>query len=201
VRQFGGQVVMTSADCRNGTERCAQGLAQLPPVDVVVNLQGDAPLTPAAIIPDLVQALAAAPEAAMATAALRTNASTYAHLARDAAEGRVGGTCVVTAGDGRALYFSKRLVPFVPHGHPAPHEMVKLHLGVYAYRPEALAWYGAQAASPLEEMEGLEQLRFLDGGAAIRVVDYDPVGWDCIELNNPQDVPVIEAILAQRGID
>ena len=201
VRGFGGQVVMTSSACRNGTERCAQGLAHLPKVDVVVNLQGDAPLTPAHLIPDLVEALAMAPEAAMATAALRTSASTYAHLARDVAEGRVGGTTVVTAGDGRALYFSKRLMPYIPLDHPAPHELVKLHLGLYAYRPEALAWYAAQAPSPLEELEGLEQLRFLEGAAPVRVVVHDPLGWDCIELNNPQDVPVIEAILAQRGID
>ena len=201
VRGFGGQVVMTSPACRNGTERCAEAAAHLPEVDVVVNLQGDAPLTPAHLIPDLVAALAAAPEASMATAALRTSPTTYAHLARDSAEGRVGGTCVVTAGDGRALYFSKRLVPYLPADHPAPHTVLKLHLGLYAYRPDALGWYAAQPPSPLEDLEGLEQLRFLEGAAPVRVVVHDPVGWDCIELNNPQDVPAIEAILAQRGID
>jgi 3-deoxy-manno-octulosonate cytidylyltransferase (CMP-KDO synthetase) len=201
VRGFGGQVVMTPSSCANGTERCAAALGQLPPVDVVVNFQGDAPLTPAWIVPDLVAALAGAPEAAMATAALRTSASTYAHLAADAAAGRVGGTCVVTARDGRALYFSKRMVPFVPEGEAAPHEAVKLHLGLYAYRPQALRWYAAQEASPLEALEGLEQLRFLEGAAPVQVVVHDPLGWDCIELNNPQDVPVIESILAARGID
>jgi len=206
VRAFGGQVVMTPSTCRNGTERCAAALPQLPDfgvpdVDVVVNLQGDAPLTPAWIIPDLVAALAAAPHAAMATAALRTSATTYAHLARDAAEGRVGGTTVVTAQDGRALYFSKRLLPYLPDALEAKHERMRLHLGLYAYRPDALRWYAAQQPSPLEDLEGLEQLRFLEGPAPIQVVTHDPVGWDCIELNNPQDVPAIEAILAARGLD
>jgi len=201
VRGFGGQVVMTSSACRNGTERCAEALAGLPKVDVIVNLQGDAPLTPAAMIPDLVAALAAAPHAAMATAALRTSASTYAHLAGDAAQGRVGGTCVVTAQDGRALYFSKRIIPYIPEAEAAPHEAVKLHLGLYAYRPDALRWYAEQEPSPLETLEGLEQLRFLEGAAPIQVVTHDPIGWDCIELNNPQDTPIIEAILAARGID
>lgn len=201
VRGFGGQVAMTSSTCANGTERCAEALAALPPVDVVVNLQGDAPLTPAWIIPDLVAALTAAPHAAMATAALRTSATTYAHLAGDAAQGRVGGTTVVTAQDGRALYFSKRILPFIPETAPNPHEMVRLHLGLYAYRPDALRWYAAAPPSPLEALEGLEQLRFLEGPAPVQVVTHDPVGWDCIELNNPQDVPAIEAILAARGID
>ena len=201
VRGFGGQVVMTAPECRNGTERCAQALSALPDVDIVVNLQGDAPLTPAHLIPDLVAALAARPGAAMATAALRATASTYQHLVRDAAQGRVGGTCAVVAGDGRALYFSKRIIPFIPEAEAAPHEALHLHLGLYAYRPEALRWYAAQPPSPLETLEGLEQLRFLEGSAPVQVVTHDPVGWDCIELNNPEDAPVIEAILAARGID
>ena len=201
VRGFGGQVVMTSPECRNGTERCADALAALPGVDIVVNLQGDAPLTPAHLIPDLVAALAARPDAAMATAALRTTPSTYRHLAQDAAQGRVGGTCAVVAGDGRALYFSKRIIPFIPDVEASPHEALRLHLGLYAYRPDALRWYAAQPPSPLELLEGLEQLRFLEGCAPVQVVTHDPVGWDCIELNNPQDTPVIEAILAARGID
>ncbi len=201
VRGFGGQVVMTSPDCRNGTERCAEAMAGLPPVDIIVNVQGDAPLTPAHLIPDLAAALAGAPDAGMATAALRCSASTYAHLARDVAEGRVGGTTVVTAADGRALYFSKRLVPYIPDGLANPHEGLKLHLGLYAYRPAALTEYAARAPSVLEALEGLEQLRFLENSAPVLVVTHDPVGWDCIELNNPQDVPAIEAILAARGID
>jgi 3-deoxy-manno-octulosonate cytidylyltransferase (CMP-KDO synthetase) len=201
VRGFGGQVVMTSSACRNGTERCAEALAGLPEVDILVNLQGDAPLTPAHLIPDLVCALGAAPHAAMATAALRTSATTYAHLAGDAAQGRVGGTTVVTAQDGRALYFSKRIIPYIPAEEAAPHEAVKLHLGLYAYRPEALRWYAAAPPSPLEALEGLEQLRFLEGPAPIHVITHEPVGWDCIELNNPQDTQAIESILAARGID
>lgn len=202
VRGFGGAVVMTRADCRNGTERCAEAAATLGITDeIVVNLQGDAPLTPGFVVPALVDALAARPADGMATAALRTSASSYAHLIGDAAAGRVGGTTVVTDSDGRALYFSKRVLPFVP---PAlggrAHEAVRLHLGVYAYRADALARYVAAPPAPLEELEGLEQLRFLEGGVTVRVVTFDPVGWDCIELNNPEDVPAIEAVLAARGI-
>lgn len=202
VRGFGGAVVMTAPECRNGTERCAEAAATLGLTDeIVVNLQGDAPLTPAFVVPALVAALAAEPATAMATVALRTSPGTYAHLIGDAAAGRVGGTTVVTTAADRALYFSKRVLPFVPPALAAQaHEMVRLHLGVYAYRPDALAHYAATAPSPLEDLEGLEQLRFLENDRPIRVVTFDPVGWDCIELNNPADVPAIEAVLAARGI-
>jgi len=201
VRGFGGQVVMTSDTCRNGTERCAEALAGLPAdIDIVVNLQGDAPLTPSFIVTDLVAALAADSGAAMATAGLRCSASTYDHLVTDQSEGRVGGTTVVVNRLGHALYFSKRVIPYVPAGLAGGHEAVRLHLGLYAYRPEALRAYAAAEPSPLEDLEGLEQLRFLEGEAPVRVVSFDPVGWDCIELNNPGDVPAIEAVLKARGI-
>jgi len=202
VRSFGGDVVMTSDRCRNGTERCAEAVASLPAdLDVIVNLQGDAPLTPGFIVTELVAALAADPAAAMATPGLRCSASTYAHLVGDQAAGRVGGTTVVVNRAGHALYFSKRVIPYVPTGLAHGHEAVRLHLGLYAYRPDALRAYAAAEPSPLEDLEGLEQLRFLEGSAPIRVVSFDPVGWDCIELNNPEDVPAIEAVLRARGID
>ena len=203
VRGFGGQVVMTSPQCRNGTERCADALGKLgEPFDAVVNLQGDAPLTPSHVVETLVDALAADPAAAMTTVAVRCSPTVYAHLVGDQAAGRVGGTTVVTTTDGRALYFSKRVIPYVsPLQAACDGDAVRLHLGLYAYRPDALAAYAATAPSLLEELEGLEQLRFLEGGQPVRVVTFDPVGWDCIELNNPEDIPAIERVLRQRGID
>ncbi len=201
VRSFGGQVVMTSSQCRNGTERCAEAAEQLADCpDIVVNFQGDAPLTPPALIGHLVAALASDPAAAMATPALRCSPSSYQHLEADSAAGRVGGTTVVFNRLGEALYFSKRLLPFVPPQTPSPAEHVHLHLGIYAYRRADLTRYAAAPLSPLETLEGLEKLRFLAEGQVVKVVQLDPVGWDCIELNNPSDVEPIEVILRQRGI-
>lgn len=202
VRAFGGQVVMTPTSCRNGTERCAAALDVLGEVaPIVVNLQGDAPLTPGFVVADLVAALADAPEAAMTTPAVRCSASLYRHLVSDQAAGRVGGTTVVFGRDARALYFSKRVIPHMPDSRADAHTHVHLHLGVYAYRPDALAAYVAAPPAPLEELEGLEQLRFLDMGQTIRMVPFDPLPWDCIELNNPEDVPAIEAVLRARGLN
>jgi 3-deoxy-manno-octulosonate cytidylyltransferase (CMP-KDO synthetase) len=201
VQAFGGQVVMTPESCRNGTERCAAALDVLGDIaPVIVNLQGDSPLTPAFVIADLVSALAADPAAAMTTPAVACSASLYAHLIADLAAGRVGGTTVVADGAGRALYFSKRVLPHLPADATEAHQSVRLHLGVYAYRPAALAAYAALEPTPLEQCEGLEQLRFLESGQMIRLVRFAPLEWDCIELNNHEDVPSIEAILQARGI-
>ncbi len=193
---------MTSIDCANGTERCADAIARLGiHPRFVVNLQGDAPLTPGFVVTALVEALAAASDIMMMTPAIRCANSTYRHLVEDQAHGRVGGTTVVFGHDRRALYFSKRVIPHLP---PAaadqPFPPVHLHLGVYAYRPEALDRYLALEPSMLEQLEGLEQLRFLDGGVPVGVVPFDPIEWDAIELNNPTDVVPIEAILRARGI-
>lgn len=201
VEAFGGQVVMTPESCRNGTERCAAALGVLGDIaPIIVNLQGDAPLTPTFVVADLAAALAADPAAAMATPAVACSASLYAHLITDQAAGRVGGTTVVADAEGRALYFSKRVIPHRPDDDDQAHAMVRLHLGVYAYRPAALQAYAALAPGALEQNEGLEQLRFLEHGQPIRLVPFPALEWDCIELNNPEDVPAIEAILQARGI-
>jgi 3-deoxy-manno-octulosonate cytidylyltransferase (CMP-KDO synthetase) len=202
VSAFGGQVVMTSSSCRNGTERCAEAIIQLGDVaDIIVNLQGDAPLTPDFVVSGLIGGLAADPAAIMATAAVRCSSGVFEHLVADQAQGRVGGTTVVFNSKGHALYFSKRLLPHTPEKLGASaHASVHLHLGVYAYRPEALHAYAAMRPSPLEELEGLEQLRFLEQERPIRIVPFEPIGWDCIELNNPEDIPPIEAVLKARQI-
>lgn len=202
VFRFGGQVVMTDEACANGTERCADAIERLGDVaEIIVNLQGDAPLSPSFVVHDLVRRLDADRSIAMATPAVRCSRTVYQHLIDDAQNGRVGGTTVVCSSSDRALYFSKRVIPYLPAaaaGQPFP--PVSLHLGLYAYRPDALRQYSAAGASELEQLEGLEQLRFLDLGQAIGVVRLDPLAWDSIELNNPSDVATIERILAERGI-
>jgi 3-deoxy-manno-octulosonate cytidylyltransferase (CMP-KDO synthetase) len=199
---FDGQVVLTSGDCRNGTERCAEAAEQISNcMDIIVNYQGDAPLTPAPLAGQLATALADDGTAAMATPAVRCSPTTYGHLVADSAVGRVGGTTVIFDRFNRALYFSKRMLPYIPPETPSPAEHFHLHLGIYAYRREDLMRYAAASPSPLELLEGLEQLRFLTEGQAVKILPLDPVGWDCIELNNPSDVAQIESVLRQRGIE
>lgn len=200
-RGFGAPVIMTSMDCRNGTERCAEALAQLDEPDLVVNLQGDALLTPAYSIEALVE-LMRADDADVATPAMRLRSNELRALLEEEAAGRVGGTAVVTDWSGRALYFSKRLIPYVPESAlDAKMSPVRLHIGVYAYRPAALRAYLRRAPAELEELEGLEQLRFLVAGIPVAVVEVEPPPFALRELNNPEDVAPIEEALARAGLE
>ncbi|MBA3512369.1 3-deoxy-manno-octulosonate cytidylyltransferase [Sphingomonas sp.] len=199
---FGASVIMTSPECRNGTERCAEALQQLDAPDVVVNLQGDALLTPPGFVEALVEHMRGDPQAPVATPAMRLRSGEVRALQAEEAAGRVGGTTVVAGDDGRALYFSKRLIPHLPDG-ALDGEMspVRLHVGVYAYRAEALAAYAATPVSELEMLEGLEQLRFLVAGIPISVVEVETPPFALRELNNPEDVEPIEAALAAAGLE
>lgn len=198
--RFGAEVVMTPAECTNGTERCAAAVrARGDAPDIIVNLQGDAPLTPEAIIGSLISRLRSEEALAVATPAIRCSVDTYRHLVDDQRAGRVGGTTVVFDGAGDALYFSKRIIPYVDDRAAPSTVPVFLHLGVYAYRRDALLTYADTPCSELEQLEGLEQLRFLHAGTRVRVVVCDLPGWDVIEVNNPSDVPIVEAMLQRRG--
>lgn len=200
-KEFGAQVAITPKSCANGTERCAAALDVLGDVaPIIVNLQGDAPLTPSFVVHDLVDQLDRNPDAAMTTPAVRCSPSLYDHLITDQNAGRVGGTTVVFDRLNRALYFSKRVLPYIAPNASHAADRVHLHLGVYAYRPEALRAYAAAKPSAAEQSEGLEQLRFLDIGQQILAVPFPPLEWDCVELNNPSDIDAIEAVLASRGI-
>lgn len=195
VEGFGGEVVMTSDACRNGTERCADAVNRMGVrPEIVVNLQGDAPLTPPWFLAELIAALRARPDIGMATPVLPTDAEAYARFREDRAAGRVGATTAVFRPDGTALYFSKELLPYLPDPE-VPEPPVFHHVGVYAYRPEALERYAAWPAGALETLEGLEQLRFLENGEPVLCVEVEARGRVFWELNNPVDVARIESVL------
>lgn len=225
-RDFGARVVMTSPGCRNGTERCAEAarLAALK-AEVIVNIQGDAPLTPPWFVTDLIAAMT--PAAEVATPVLRCAPEGLRRMIEDRAAGRVGATTAVFDRAHRALYFSKQVLPFVhfveasaavpvaeatlpgdPAGAAPPGDArcgtapvpVFHHVGIYAYTPAALAAYGALRPGPLEALEGLEQLRFLENGWPVTCVEVEARGGDFWELNTPADVARIEDALCRAGM-
>lgn len=196
---FGAQVVMTSTDCANGTERCADAIARLGIAPrVVVNLQGDAPLTPAWFVSALIEAVEAG--AQMATPVLRLTPETHARFMEDRRAGRVGGTTAVMDAKGRALYFSKEVLPYTGRIYGAAEQVPAFHhVGVYAYTPDALKAYMQAGPCALENLEGLEQLRFLYNGLPVTCVEVKAEGREFWELNNPEDVARIEAVLQREG--
>jgi len=199
---FGVGVIMTSPECRNGTERCAEALGQLHDPDLVINFQGDALLTPPGFVEALIARMEQDGDALVATPAMRLKSDEVRALQAEDAAGRVGGTSVVTDNQGYALYFSKRLIPHLPAG-ALDRDMspVRLHVGVYAYRREALERYVATPVTELETLEGLEQLRFLAAGIEMAVVDVETPPFALRELNNPEDVAPIEQALAEAGLE
>ena len=102
----------------------------------------------------------------------------------------------------RGSYFSKEVIPYggddVGPGDPSP---VFHHVGVYAYRPVALAEYPLWGEGRLERLEGLEQLRFLEHGRRILCVEVEARGQQFWELNNPQDVPRLEEMMRAMNLD
>ena len=197
---FGAEVVMTSPDCRNGTERCAEAAEQFGGYDLVVNFQGDAPLTPPWFVDDLITTMRD-PNIAVATPVLRCDATALNGFLEDRENDRVGGTTVVFDNTGKALYFSKEVLPYT--GRRFTHEEttpVFHHVGVYAYRIDALNQYSQWPQGKLEHWEGLEQLRFVENGVPVQCVEVDAKGRAFWELNNPIDVARIEKILDDQGM-
>lgn len=198
-RGFGADVLMTSSEARNGTERCALGIKALDSTpEVIINLQGDAPLTPPHYVEALIDAMID-PSVQMATPVLKTDAPHLAKFQADRKAGRVGATTAVFGVTGDALYFSKEIIPFYDNA-PADAVPVYHHVGCYAYRREALQRYPDLAQGALELREGLEQLRFLEHGVPVRCVEVDARGRAFWELNNPSDIPLIEDIMKREGL-
>ena len=193
VKNFGGDVLMTSPSCKNGTERCAQCLDSLPStVELVINLQGDAPLTPSAFVDRLVDGLTDHNLFEVATPVLRCDQKAKDRLLNDRRNGRVGGTTAVFGHDYRALYFSKEVLPY----GEAP---VYHHVGVYAYKTNALKKFNNWNESPLEKSEGLEQLRFLEQNIPVLCVEMQSEHKEFWEINNPEDVSIVEEIFKAQA--
>jgi 3-deoxy-manno-octulosonate cytidylyltransferase (CMP-KDO synthetase) len=185
VRSFGGEAVMTSPSHPTGTDRLAE-VASARSEGIVVNIQGDEPLVDARDIDVLVDGLAADASCVMATLA--------APLDDRAAAEDPNVVKVVCDAAGRALYFSRALIPW-PRQQPGPPQRAtwSRHVGLYAYRREFLMEFASWPPSPLERAEALEQLRALERGRAIRVL---PARGRYLGVDTPGDVTAVESALA-----
>jgi 3-deoxy-manno-octulosonate cytidylyltransferase (CMP-KDO synthetase) len=180
----GVRALLTRQDHASGTDRVAEAAAALGLAAgaIVVNVQGDEPLVPPALVREVATALARDPEAAMATACHR--------LADEAQIANPNVVKVVRDARGCALYFSRARIPYPREPGGAWYR----HAGLYAYRAAFLAEFAALAPSPLERAESLEQLRALWHGRRIAVVEYAgeiPPGVD-----TPQDLEAVRRIYA-----
>jgi 3-deoxy-manno-octulosonate cytidylyltransferase (CMP-KDO synthetase) len=189
---FGAEVLMTSPAHASGTDRVAEvaGALDLAEDAIIVNVQGDEPLVPPAIIDQVATNLATYSEFSMSTLSIPL----VAQALHDPSVVKV-----VSAANGRALYFSRATIPwyrdaFAVSRDSLPAEsLLRRHVGIYAYRVAFLKTFVALGSCELEEAEALEQLRALYHGAQIHVAQACvPPGPD---VNTPHDLEVVEALL------
>jgi len=184
VRGFGGEARMTSPSCASGTDRVAEtarGLTE----EIIVNLQGDEPMMHPSVIDAVAAPLIRDPSVSMTTAALP---------GEDPEEFlRPSVVKVVVDARGDALYFSRAPIP---HYRDAGTGRYRKHLGIYGYRKEFLFAVAALPPTSLEEAERLEQLRVLQNGYRIRVVDVE---HDSVGVDTPEDLTAVEERLCGRN--
>ena len=180
-------VAMTSANCASGSDRVRE-VARLIDADIYVNIQGDEPTLTPEFFPPLLE-LFERPEVEVATLAVRCPADEIANP---------NAVKVVTALDGRALYFSRATIPFDRDhmGEDPGFAGYRKHLGIYAYRKAALERFAELPPSWIERVERLEQLRLLDNGIDIYVAEAPQ---DTIGVDTEEDLARAEAELKGRG--
>ena len=191
VRGFGGRVVMTSPDCPSGTDRCMEAAEVIRGLvdeafDVVINIQGDEPF----LHPEMLAKLAACFEDETADIATLVNPILHPEDIFNPSEVKV---VFDTRRD--ALYFSRSPIPYVMDVNPGDwlaHHRFHKHVGIYAYRLEALREITRLPVSPLESSERLEQNRWLENGYRIKV---EITSHESVPVDTPEDLARIQRLL------
>lgn len=186
VEEHGGNAVMTRADHATGTDRLAEVAAQRPDCDLIINVQGDEPLIDPAVIDALVAPFEHDTALMMATA--KTEITDAAEMENP------NNVKVVADHTGNALYFSRARIPYARNAGAKVYK----HIGIYAYRRDFLLAYAKMAQTELECSESLEQLRALENGYRIHVVETDAV---FIGVDTEEDLAAVNAEYQRRGLD
>jgi 3-deoxy-manno-octulosonate cytidylyltransferase (CMP-KDO synthetase) len=187
VESFGGQAVLTRHDHRTGTDRVAEVAAHLTG-DIYVNVQGDEPLIDPGTVDSLIEGIigdSAIQVATSCTAISQPNDIMDPNIVK-----------VVRDFDGNALYFSRAPIPWVRDTAESAAPLHWKHLGLYAFRREALLEFPTLPPGDLERVEQLEQLRWIENGFHIAVVETD---YDAVSVDVPADVERVEKLLAARS--
>lgn len=205
VRQYGGKVIMTSEQCHSGSDRIAEallGISEDP--DIVVNLQGDEPMMPPGVIDRCVEALIQDEESGVSTAMVPI-VQKADYESKDMVK-------VVCDQKGRALYFSRSPIPSIsradqgdlhffaaqaaidnPKGYHIHMPFYGYrHFGLYVYRKKTLLQFVKMQPTPLERVEKLEQLRLLENGVKIRVIEANV---NCLGVDTPEDLERVKNLM------
>ncbi|WP_262504465.1 cytidylyltransferase domain-containing protein [Sphingobium sp. KCTC 72723] len=202
VRAVGCEAVMTDSAIATGSGRAlAAALAQDVVPQFIVNLQGDSPFQPTGALGAVIAALEAG--APVATPVIALDWRALDALRDHKTRSPFSGTTCARAPDGRALWFSKNIIPAI-RGEDAlrasqPRSPVWRHVGLYGYALDALRAFEAAPPTVLEELEGLEQLRLLELGIPVMTVPVDPPSFDSSGIDTEADITRVEALIALHG--
>lgn len=188
VKAFGGEVAMTRADHRSGTERVAEVAVAHADAEIVVVVQGDMPVIEPAAIDAGIETVLGDEEIKLGT--LATPITNPAEIM----DPNIVKT--VLDFDGNALYFSRAPIPWVRDRQGPVHAKHLKHLGLYVFRREALMEFATFPQGDLERIEQLEQLRWLENGYRIRVAETE---HKSVEVDTPEDVKRVEQLLARNA--
>lgn len=186
VEEHGGRAVMTRTDHATGTDRLAEVAEKMTDYDLIINVQGDEPLIDPTVIDALVEPFLADARLSMATA--KTLLTDEEEIANP------NNVKVITDLAGNALYFSRARIPYARNEGANVYK----HIGIYAYRRDFLLSYARMAQTPLERSESLEQLRALENGHRIHVIETDAV---FIGVDTEEDLTAVNEEYIRRGID
>ena len=186
VEEHGGRAVMTRTDHATGTDRLAEVAEKMTDYDLIINVQGDEPLIDPTVIDALVEPFLADARLSMATA--KTLLTDEEEIANP------NNVKVITDLTDNALYFSRARIPYARNEGANVYK----HIGIYAYRRDFLLSYARMAQTPLERSESLEQLRALENGHRIHVIETDAV---FIGVDTEEDLTAVNEEYIRRGID
>lgn len=198
--------VMTPESCKTGSDRALAAVQTLDnKPDFVLNLQGDAPFTPPQALHKMIAAFRDKPDLQVITPVHRLSWDDLERLREAKKETPFSGTCAIISEDGRALWFSKNILPAVRKEEDMkegePMSPVHQHLGLYGFRTDILEKFCSLPQSTYEQLEGLEQLRLLENGITIDTVLLDvEAGTLQSGIDTPEDLARAEAMLAAQDL-
>lgn len=197
--ELGVQAVMTSDDCKTGSDRVLKAAKKLGEFDFILGLQGDAPFTPPSALIQMIEAFKANPNIDVVTPVINLRWEELDNLREQKKITPFSGTTAIINVDGQALWFSKNILPAIRKEEKYRDEEfspVYQHIGLYGYRTDILEKFVTLPEGHYEKLEGLEQLRLLENNITIQTIKLDvALGLAQAGIDSPEDVERAEKIL------
>lgn len=199
---FGAPCVMTSDVCPTGSDRVLAAVLQMNGrPDFVINLQGDAPFTPPAVIRAVIEQWMGNPDLSVVTPVVMLRWGELDSLRDNKTVTPFSGTTCITDSEGRAIWFSKNIIPAIrKEDRSQEYSPVQQHIGLYGFRTDVLEQFVALPEGHYERLEGLEQLRLLENNIPVQTVTVAvDLGMAQSGIDSPEDLARAEILLKQPG--